>query len=239
MQSTRSRTRKECTDDGFCFSGTFLFRIPIQCSSLHWKHSTRIIYQNKMPQESKHLSVADVTWLNWDDDEMRRRWELFSKFGNQAAVEITGKNFDKWLKDAGVLDLKAITTTMTGIAFSKVAGPKRKTLNYKESKEVLVKVAEDRASKTHKNVQDELDSICKRLTALEGPSVNSTTKTVHQDVIDRLTDVTKYTGSHKERFDAETGKGKGKAGREDLVDNSGYVGSYKNRGTYDKTHKKN
>ncbi|KAL1242379.1 Golgi reassembly-stacking protein [Trichinella spiralis] len=194
--------------------------------------------QNKMPQESKHLSVADVTWLNWDDDEMRRRWELFSKFGNQAAVEITGKNFDKWLKDAGVLDLKAITTTMTGIAFSKVAGPKRKTLNYKESKEVLVKVAEDRASKTHKNVQDELDSICKRLTALEGPSINSTTKTVHQDVIDRLTDVTKYTGSHKERFDAETGKGKGKAGREDLVDNSGYVGSYKNRGTYDKTHKR-
>jgi hypothetical protein len=35
---------------------------------------------------------------------------------------MTGKNFDKWLKDAGVIDGKNITTTITGIAFSKVAG---------------------------------------------------------------------------------------------------------------------
>ncbi len=34
----------------------------------------------------------------------------------------TIKNFDKWLKDAGLVDPKHITTTMTGIAFSKVAG---------------------------------------------------------------------------------------------------------------------
>ena len=38
------------------------------------------------------------------------------------ASEMTGKNFDKWLKDAGIIDQKNITTTMTGIAFSKVAG---------------------------------------------------------------------------------------------------------------------
>lgn len=44
------------------------------------------------------------------------------KFGNATAVEMTGKNFDKWLKDAGVIDSKTITTTMTGIAFSKVTG---------------------------------------------------------------------------------------------------------------------
>lgn len=35
---------------------------------------------------------------------------------------MTGKNFDKWLKDAGIIDGKNVTTTMTGIAFSKVAG---------------------------------------------------------------------------------------------------------------------
>ena len=33
--------------------------------------------------------------------------------------------------------------------------------------------------------------------------------------MDRLTDTSKYTGSHKERFD-ESGKGKGKEGRETL-----------------------
>lgn len=50
------------------------------------------------------------------------RWEAFTKFGAATATEMTGKNFDKWLKDAGVLDSKNITSTMTGIAFSKVAG---------------------------------------------------------------------------------------------------------------------
>lgn len=53
--------------------------------------------------------------------------------------------------------------------------------------------------------------------------------------MDRLTDTSKYTGSHKERFD-ESGQGKGKAGREDVKDDSGYVGGYKGAGTYDKTH---
>lgn len=50
------------------------------------------------------------------------RWEAFTKFGAVTATEMTGKNFDKWLKDAGVIDNKGITTTMTGIAFSKVTG---------------------------------------------------------------------------------------------------------------------
>lgn len=54
--------------------------------------------------------------------------------------------------------------------------------------------------------------------------------------VERLTDTSKYTGSHKERFD-ESGKGKGLAGRQDLTDNSGYVGGYKGAGTYDQTHK--
>lgn len=50
--------------------------------------------------------------------------------------------------------------------------------------------------------------------------------------VDRLTDTAKYTGAHKERFD-ESGKGKGKAGRVDIPDTSGYVGAYKGSGTYD------
>lgn len=56
------------------------------------------------------------------------------------------------------------------------------------------------------------------------------------DVVKRLTDSSQYTGSHKSRFD-ESGKGKGIEGRKDIVDSSGYVGDYKNAGTYDKAHK--
>ena len=40
-------------------------------------------------------------------------------------------------------------------------------------------------------------------------------------------------GSHKERF-GEDGKGKGIAGRADMVDNTGYVGNYKGADTFDK-----
>ena len=53
--------------------------------------------------------------------------------------------------------------------------------------------------------------------------------------VDRLTDTSKYTGSHKERFD-DSGKGKGASGRTDTAQNTGYVGAYKGSGTYDKTH---
>lgn len=57
-------------------------------------------------------------------------------------------------------------------------------------------------------------------------------KAVSSPTVSRLTDTTKFTGSHKERFDP-SGKGKGKAGRVDLVDESGYVPGYKHAGTYD------
>ncbi|GFO24507.1 tubulin polymerization-promoting protein family member 2 [Plakobranchus ocellatus] len=52
----------------------------------------------------------------------------------------------------------------------------------------------------------------------------------------RLTDTSKYTGSHKERFD-ESGKGKGISGREEEANTSGYVQGYKNEGTYEKNVK--
>lgn len=50
--------------------------------------------------------------------------------------------------------------------------------------------------------------------------------------VGRLTDTSRYTGSHKERFD-DSGKGRGREGREELVEDTGYVGAYKNAGTYD------
>ena len=55
--------------------------------------------------------------------------------------------------------------------------------------------------------------------------------------VDRMTDTSKYTGSHKERFD-DSGKGKGLEGRKDFDSKAaeGYVGGYKGKDTYDKTH---
>lgn len=68
-----------------------------------------------------------------------------------------------------------------------------------------------------------------------GPPAANATKAASDAVLSRLTDTSKYTGSHKERFDA-TGKGKGKEGRTDGPSKDGYVAGYKNKNTFDKTH---
>jgi hypothetical protein len=61
------------------------------------------------------------------------------------------------------------------------------------------------------------------------------TSTKAASTVERLTDVSKYTGAHKQRFD-ETGKGRGIAGRKDVPDASGYVHGYGNKDSYSKTH---
>ena len=60
-------------------------------------------------------------------------------------------------------------------------------------------------------------------------------KAVKSGAVDRLTDTSKYTGSHKERFN-ESGKGKGLDGRREMDSKAeaGYVGGYKGMDTYDK-----
>lgn len=52
-----------------------------------------------------------------------------------------------------------------------------------------------------------------------------------------MTDVLKYIGFYKERFD-ESGKGKGLEGCKDFDDKvvEGYVGGYKGKDIYDKTY---
>ncbi|VDK45831.1 unnamed protein product [Anisakis simplex] len=215
--------------------------------------------------EKKVTSEKKEYEFKWDGKEIKHRWEGFVKFGNASATEMTGKNFDKWLKDAGVIDSKAITTTMTGIAFSKITGGRfihesfplwrgaafliqnqstvvsfsaKKKANFTETKQVLVAVAEDRARTAKSDVQDELDIITDKLSKLEAPLLKGAAKpSADTGVYSRLTDHTKYTGAHKERFDAE-GKGKGKAGREDVKSETGYVAAYKNKDTYDKAHAK-
>lgn len=58
------------------------------------------------------------------------------------------------------------------------------------------------------------------------------------DITARLTDPKSYSGSHKARFDPETGRGRGKAGRVDIVENDGYVGSYRQERSSGKVSKK-
>uniref|UniRef100_A0A8C4Q6P6 Tubulin polymerization promoting protein n=1 Tax=Eptatretus burgeri TaxID=7764 RepID=A0A8C4Q6P6_EPTBU len=70
------------------------------------------------------------------------------------------------------------------------------------------------------------------LVAGKAPIVHGITKVKNVGAVGRLTDTSKYTGMHRLRFD-EAGHGRGKAGREDIPDQRGYVEGYRDAGTYD------
>ncbi|XP_063260462.1 tubulin polymerization-promoting protein isoform X2 [Prinia subflava] len=160
--------------------------------------------------------------------------EAFRKFaihGDTRATgkEMHGKNWSKLCKDCHIIDGKNVTTTDVDIVFSKIKGKSVRTITFEQFKEALQELSKKRFK--DKSDEEALQEMYKLIEG-KGPGLTGVTKTVASPTVSRLTDTSKFTGSHKERFDA-SGKGKGKAGREDLVDNSGYVSGYKHAGTYD------
>jgi len=154
------------------------------------------------------------------------QFKAFSKFGDVKSDGklITLSQSDKWMKQAGVID-KKITTTDTGIHFKKLKLMKVSTVDYQKFLEDLAKT---------KGV--DLAEIKNKLASCGTPGANSASKANPKaaETVARLTDTSKYTGSHKQRFD-ETGKGRGISGRKD-EGGDGYVFGYQHKDTFDKTH---
>ncbi|XP_030437908.1 tubulin polymerization-promoting protein family member 3 [Gopherus evgoodei] len=167
---------------------------------------------------------------------LEESFRKFAIYGDTKATgqEMTGKNWAKLCKECKVMDGKGVTGTDVDIVFSKVKGKTARVIGYEEFKKALEELAPKRFK--GKSKEEAYESIC-QLVAGKEPTNVGVTKAATGGAVDRLTDTTKYTGSHKERFD-ESGKGKGKSGRENIVDTSGYVGAYKNAGTYDAKVKK-
>ncbi|XP_050301472.1 tubulin polymerization-promoting protein homolog [Anthonomus grandis grandis] len=152
------------------------------------------------------------------------QFKAFAKFGDPKSdgKQITLSNSDKWMKQAKVIDGKKITTTDTGIYFKKLKSLKVGIVDYKKFLEDLAK-----------NKKVDLEEIKTKLTNCGTPGHHGVGKVQNTSTVDRLTDTSKFTGTHKQRFD-ESGKGKGIAGRKELPDTSGYVSGYQNKDTYDK-----
>merc|ERR1712131_348179 len=119
------------------------------------------------------------------------------------------------------------------LSFQKSRQKVPKKINFDQFCQALKEVAPKTFPSKSK---DEAQTSIFKLVENNTPGKTGDTKTANKNNVDRMTDATKYTGAHKSRFDAETGKGKGIEGRVDKTDNSGYVGNYKGAGTYDKTH---
>ncbi|XP_040265635.1 tubulin polymerization-promoting protein family member 3 [Bufo bufo] len=173
---------------------------------------------------------------NADLTSLEESFKKFAIYGDTKATgqEMTGKNWAKLCKECKVTDGKSVTGTDVDIVFSKVKAKTARVINYEEFKKALEELSAKRFK--GKSKEESYDAICE-LVAGKEPVSSGVTKAATTGAVDRLTDTAKYTGSHKERFDP-TGKGKGKSGRETIVENTGYVSSYKNAGTYDAKVKK-
>ncbi|KAJ6653004.1 hypothetical protein lerEdw1_010209 [Lerista edwardsae] len=166
--------------------------------------------------------------------EVEKAFRLFAVYGDTAATgnEMTGKNFSKMLKETGVMDGKFVTSTDVDIVFNKVKSKNARNITFGEFQLAIKELSAKRFK--GKATEEALEATNKLMEGKTPANVGAT-KSVAQAAVERLTDTSKYTGTHKERFD-ESGKGKGIAGRAELADNSGYVGNYKGAGTYDKSH---
>ncbi|KAM3876802.1 tubulin polymerization-promoting protein family member 3 [Diretmus argenteus] len=172
-----------------------------------------------------------------DMEQLVASFKKFAVHGDTKATgkEMNGKNWAKMCKDCKIIDGKNVTGTDVDIMFTKVKPKTSRVITYEEFQKALVDLAPKRFKDQSK--EEAVQSIFQLVEGKEPTNVGIT-KVVKTATVDRLTDTSKYTGSHKERFDG-TGKGKGRGGREELVEKTGYVGAYKNAGTYsEKTNTK-
>ncbi|XP_068595511.1 tubulin polymerization-promoting protein family member 3 [Brachionichthys hirsutus] len=164
-------------------------------------------------------------------EQLLASFKKFSIHGDAKASgkELNGKNWAKLCKDCNVTDGKNVSSTEVDIVFSKVKQKTSRVITYEEFVRALVELAPKRFKGQSK--EEALESIFKLVEGRD-PSNAGVTKVAKTAAVDRLTDSSRFTGSHKERFD-QSGRGRGREGREEVVQNTGYVGAYKNAGTYD------
>ncbi|KTG31228.1 hypothetical protein cypCar_00011499 [Cyprinus carpio] len=185
---------------------------------LLWLHMNR---SDRMAECSGEVSLADV----------ETAFCKFAVHGDTKATgkEMNGKNFVKLCKDCKVIDGKSVTSTDVDIIFSKVKVKSARAITFEQFTQAMAELATKRFKGKS---QEEAVQLLYRLIVGKEPANVGVTKVAKAPAVDRLTDTNKYTGSHKERFDV-SGKGKGRAGREDIPDTSGYVSAYKGQGSYE------
>ena len=151
-------------------------------------------------------------------------------------LPLTGAKFAKFARDTKIVDNKTITTTDIDIFFNKAKKKDARKLDFETFKAALKLVAAKRSPSQPpaQAYQALVKHVCSKGTA--GPKVSGTVsfwiremylrlaheflflpkwKKVPQadKIVARLTDTSKYTGTHKHRFD-DDGKGRGILGRD-------------------------
>lgn len=172
---------------------------------------------------------------NYDIDALTEKLKAFALTQTKSAAKMDSKTVGKVCKECWP---KTLQTRVDSSVFPKVMDKTTKSISLENKEQIRKFISE--AAIQYDDIKEKSKDFKKHEKFLAEKIIESQlgikkTEVSKTGAIDRLTDTSKYTGSHKERFD-EAGKGKGVEGRVDKVDKSGYVGNYKGQGTYDEKH---
>ncbi|CAH8531954.1 unnamed protein product [Schistosoma turkestanicum] len=147
-------------------------------------------------------------------DELKQSFLAFCNFVKKGSTTATDKTLKKICTDCQIYS-KKLDANRVDIEFRAHIGSAKRDVDFPG----FVSFLEGRLAKVYATAND-IDqqtaiNELKRKIAETSPAIHGGTKISSDPTISRLTDVKTFTGSHKERFDVETGKGLGKAGRVD------------------------
>eukprot|EP01135_Chromosphaera_perkinsii_P002396 Nk52_evm2s223 gene=Nk52_evmTU2s223 len=158
-----------------------------------------------------------------DEDTLFEVFGEFCTFGSQDRAlwnnaTMDGAKFVKFCRDTGIVGRK-VSQTDCDIIFSKVKRKGLRKIDFQEFCDALQLIS----MKKHPDLADEhaYVKLVQSVNSTEGPVLYGTAPIV-DSVVERMTDHTKYTGSHKHRFN-DDGSGKGLHGRDSISKGSGHL----------------
>ncbi|KAJ3066530.1 hypothetical protein HDU98_010151 [Podochytrium sp. JEL0797] len=154
--------------------------------------------------------------------ELRNTFEKFCAFGRGSSSSldsVQGSTMDgaKWAKfarDSNLIDGKKVTSTDIDIIFNKIKAKNSRRIDWDEFQGALKILAEKKYPEKHS--QDGFTQIMYDICVRSSGPIAKSTAVKNDAVLNRLTDVNAYTGSHKNRFDS-AGRGLGLQGRDPVT----------------------
>ncbi|KAI9095929.1 p25-alpha-domain-containing protein [Phlyctochytrium arcticum] len=157
-------------------------------------------------------------------EDLREIYDAFCAFGSNrnlsnphgslesiAGPTMDGAKFAKFARDNKLIDNKRVTSTDVDITFNKVKPKGSRKLDWNTFLDGLTDIAEKK--NPGKKGRDALDIVIGTIMKKGGGPIATGTTPKNDAITDRLTDTSKYTGTHKLRFD-EAGRGRGAEGRD-------------------------
>ncbi|TPX65886.1 hypothetical protein CcCBS67573_g08005 [Chytriomyces confervae] len=154
------------------------------------------------------------------EQDLHARFEKFCAFGRgsvgssldslTSGSTMDGAKWAKFARDCNLIDNKRVTSTDIDIIFNKVKAKSARRIDWEEFQVAVKLVAGKKYPKMHE--QDAYTKTIYDACILSNGPVARATTVKNDPVLDRLTDVSGYTGTHKNRFDS-AGRGLGLNGR--------------------------